>query len=145
MQNGLAYVESATSSRPMKNRAGHFLLATGGILGGGFDSEHTGRVWEVIFDLPLTAPQQRSQWFRPDFFDPAGQPIFHGGVAVDEHWQPVDGEGQLVFSNLWAAGSALAHADPILERSLEGLAISTGVAAAQKIINLKLGTTDEHR
>ncbi len=125
------WVESATSARPFKHRAQRFLLATGGVLGGGFNSDHTGRFWETVFHLPLTTPQDRRQWFRPLFLDPQGQPVFHSGVAVNGSFQPVDGAGQAVYEKLWAAGGSLAHADPIAERSLEGLAIATGVAAAQ--------------
>ena len=61
------WVETATSSRPLKHRADAYLLATGGILGGGFDSDHTGRIWETVFGLPLTIPQKRYEWFRPAF------------------------------------------------------------------------------
>jgi glycerol-3-phosphate dehydrogenase subunit B len=130
-------VQTATSARPRTRRAHAFLLATGGILGGGFQSDHTGRCWETIFNLPLTVPQARDRWFRPHFLHPAGHPIFGGGVAVNDHWQPVDGQGRSVYENLWAAGGLLAHTDPIRERSLEGLAIATGIAAAQSIQNLK--------
>lgn len=136
--NGVAgrvqWVETATTSRPMQHRARAYLLATGGILGGGFDSDHTGRIWETVFGLPLTIPQKRHQWFRPAFMDPAGHPVFNGGVAVDEHMQPVDAGGQVLYANLWAAGGALAGVDPIQQHSLEGIAIATGVAAGQAIV-----------
>lgn len=128
------WVETETAARPLKHRASHFLLATGGILGGGIDSDHTGRAWEVVFDLPLTTPQARSQWFRPEFLDPRGQPVFQGGVPVNDEWQPVDADGRVVYENVWATGNLLAHTDPILERSLEGVSIATGVAAAQAIV-----------
>lgn len=128
------WVETATSSRPLKNRARSFLLATGGILGGGFDSDHTGRLWEVVFDLPVTVPQRRSQWFRPRFMNPAGHPVFNGGVAVDQRMQPVDAAGNVVYANLWATGGALASVDPIQQHSLEGIAIASGVAAAKAIV-----------
>jgi glycerol-3-phosphate dehydrogenase subunit B len=128
------WVETATTSRPLKNRAKNYLLATGGILGGGFDSDHTGRLWETVFGLPLTVPQQRSQWFRPEFMNPAGHPVFNGGVAVDGRMQPVNAAGQVIYANLWAAGGALASVDPIQQHSLEGIAIATGVAAAQAIV-----------
>ena len=124
-------VESATSARPMKHRAGGYVLATGGIMGGGFNSDHEGHVWETIFDLPLTTPQARSEWFNPVFINPAGHPVFSGGVAVNEAMQPLDGDGELVYSNLWVAGDLLAHDNPILQRSLEGTAIATGFAAAK--------------
>ena len=127
------WVETATTSRPLKNRAKAYLLATGGILGGGFDSDHTGRVWETIFDLPLTIPQKRYEWFRPAFMDPAGHPVFNGGVAVNGQMQPC-AAGAAIYSNLWAAGGALASVDPIQQHSLEGIAIATGVAAGQAIV-----------
>ncbi len=128
------WVETATTSRPLKNRAKNYLLATGGILGGGFDSDHTGRIWETVFGLPLTIPQKRYEWFRPAFMDAAGHPVFNGGVAVDGRMQPVDAAGQVIYSNLWAAGGALASVDPIQQHSLEGIAIATGFAAAQAIV-----------
>jgi glycerol-3-phosphate dehydrogenase subunit B len=127
-------VSTATSARPLRHRAERFLLATGGFLGGGFHSDHTGRCWEVLFDLPLTTPADRSEWFHHHFLHPAGQPLFSSGVAVNEQWQPVAQDGQPVYHNLWAAGGLLAHTDPIRERSLEGIAVATGVAAGQAIL-----------
>jgi anaerobic glycerol-3-phosphate dehydrogenase len=43
-------------------------------------------------------------------------------------------EGSPRYSNLWVAGSALAHADPIRERSREGLAVASAVSAVQAIL-----------
>ncbi len=128
------WIESDASGRPLKHRAEKFLLATGGILGGGIDSDHTGKVWERVFDLPLAVPREREQWFRARFFDPAGHPIFRAGVPVNREFQPIDAQGARVYANVWAAGNLLAHADPILERSLEGLAIATGIAAARRAV-----------
>lgn len=133
---GVASVETESSARPLKHRAHRYLLATGGLLGGGFNSDHTGRVWETIFGLPLTVPQQRAGWFRPLFLDPAGQPVFHGGIAVDAGYRPIDASGRPVYENLWAAGNGLAGADGIQERSLEGIAVVTGIGAAQAIATL---------
>lgn len=128
------WVETATSARPLRHRAQRFLLATGGLLGGGFNSDHTGRVWEVVFDLPLIVPQSRDQWFRSTFLDPRGHPVFVGGVRVNGNFQPVDEADNLICSNLWAVGNLLADDNPILQRSVEGAAIATGVAAAQAIL-----------
>jgi glycerol-3-phosphate dehydrogenase subunit B len=130
----IEWVETATSARSLRHHAKNFLLATGGVLGGGFNSDAGGRFWEVVFHLPLTTPQDRRQWFRARFLDPDGQPVFQGGVAVNDRFQPVSESGDVVYENLWAAGGVLAHADPIRERSLEGLAIATGYAAAQAIV-----------
>ena len=133
----IEWVETQTSARPLKHHAQNFLLATGGILGGGINTDHTGRVWEVVFDLPLAMPDRRSEWFRSRFLDPAGHPIFSGGVPINQQFQPIGADGSPVYANVWAAGSTLAHADPIRERSLEGIAIVTGIAAAQHVIHAR--------
>lgn len=129
------WIESETSARPYRQRATNYLLATGGILGAGFDSDHNGRIWETIFDLPITPPQDRSQWFHSSFFSPEGHPVFHGGVTVNQKFQPINTAGQVIYANLWAAGNILAGSDPILERSLEGAAIVTGIAAGNSVVN----------
>lgn len=132
--NEIAWVATASTARPLRHRARAYLLATGGLLGGGFSSDHSGRVWETIFGLPLSIPDKRSAWFRPEFLDSAGHPIFQGGIEVNERWQPVDGSGNVVYGNLWAAGNLLAHADAIRTRSHEGIALATGAAAARAIL-----------
>lgn len=129
----IAWVETATSARPLRHHAKAFLLATGGILGGGFESNPSGHVWETIFDLPLTVPQGREHWFRPAFLDPQGHPVYQGGVQTGADFRPgLDGAPR--YANLWAAGSVLAHADPICERSREGLAVASAAGAVQAIL-----------
>ncbi len=129
----VSWVESETSSRPMKHRARQYVLATGGLLGAGFNSDISGRVWEIIFDLPLTMPQQRNEWFHADFLHPEGHPVFLGGVAVNNSFQPVNEAGQPLYANLRAVGNVLADCDAIQERSLEGVAIVTGLAAGEAL------------
>ena len=127
-------VSSQASARPVRHRADRFLLATGGILGGGFGSDYTGRVHEVIFDLPLDVPQKRSEWFHPDFLAPEGHAVFRGGLRVAKDFRPVHADGQAVFENLWASGNLLTDSDPVSERSMEGIAIATAFAAVQKML-----------
>ena len=134
-ENGkVAWVSTRASARPVRHWAQRFLLATGGILGGGIVGDPTGQVEEVIFHLPLNdAPQDRKQWFHRDFMGPTGHRIFLGGVRVNEAFQPVDAEGGVAYENLWAAGGLLADSDPIAERSLEGVAIATAFRAVQRM------------
>jgi glycerol-3-phosphate dehydrogenase subunit B len=132
--DNITWVATSTSARPLRHHARTYLLATGGFLGGGFNSDHTGRSWETLFNLPLSLPNSRGHWFRPEFLDPAGHPIFQGGVQVNQAWQPVDAHGNVIYGNLWAAGNLLAHADSIRTRSHEALALATGAAAAQAIL-----------
>lgn len=131
----IQWIETETGSRPLRHTARNYLLATGGILGGGIYADRCGRVKETVFDLPLTAPQVRSHWLRPLFLDKRGHPIFQAGVSVNHHFSPLDQSGAPFYDNLWAAGSILAHTDPIRERSREGIAIATGYAAANGVIN----------
>lgn len=134
----VAWVATSTSARPLRHRARAYLLATGGFLGGGFNSDHTGRIWETVFDLPLTMPSHRQEWFRPQFLNPSGHPIFQGGVETNAAWQPVNVDGQPIYSNLWAAGNLLAHSDAIRTRSREAVAVETGGAATHSILQQKL-------
>ncbi len=128
------WVSTETSARPLRHHAANTLLATGGILGGGLESDSSGRLWEPIFGLPLAVPPAGQTWFRHRFLDPTGHPVYRSGVRVDAGFQPVDEHGRRPFANLWAAGAILAGCDPIRERSLEGLAIVTGVAAARAVV-----------
>ena len=130
----IEWIETETGSRPLRHRSRNYLLATGGILGGGIYAHRCGRVEETVFDLPLAAPQTRPQWLRPLFLDRRGHPIFQAGVSVDECFRPLDQAAAPVYDNLWAAGAILAHSDPIRERSREGIAISTGYAAANAVV-----------
>ncbi len=134
VQDRIAWVATATSARPLRHTATNILLATGGVLGGGFNSDATGRVWETVFDLPLTVPQDRAAWFDPLFLSPSGQPVFGGGVPVGVDFRPVRGDGAPVYANLWAAGNLLAHADGIRTRSREAIAVATATAAVRAIL-----------
>ena len=131
----IQWIGTETGSRPLRHTASNYLLATGGILGGGIYADRCGRVKETVFDLPLTAPQARSHWLRPLFLDKRGHPIFQAGVSVNHHFRPLDQSDAPVYDNLWAAGSILAHTDPVRERSREGIAIATGYAAANGVIS----------
>jgi glycerol-3-phosphate dehydrogenase subunit B len=136
------WVETATATRPLRHRARAYVLATGGVLGGGFASAHDGRIWESVFNLPLTVENDRRTWFRAQFLDPRGQPVFQGGVRVGQDFRPLRADGATAYANVWAVGGTLAHTDPILERSMEGLSIATGAAAAEALVAALRGTQE---
>lgn len=125
------WTEAAVREQP--HRADTFVLATGGILGGGIFANHDGSVREVIFDLPVNAPPERDDWFRRDFLDPNGHPVQRAGLVVNESFQPIDTEGNVVYENLYAAGTTLAHAETLRERSFEGVALTTGYCVGERI------------
>lgn len=132
-------VHTETSGRPRQHRYEQVVLATGGILGGGIVTNHAGEVCEVIFELPLHTPENRLEWFRRDFLDKQGHPIYRAGVSVNENFQPMNGQqtgnGRIVYQNLYAAGNTLAGADSIIERSFDGIALATGFAVGNLMGN----------
>jgi glycerol-3-phosphate dehydrogenase subunit B len=119
-------VHSEAAARRRAHRFGRYILASGGILGGGIQTDYSGAVHEVIFDLPLVAPEGRARWFRQQFLGHQGHPIYAAGLDVDEAFRPLDRVRKPVFANLYAAGTILAHNEVIRERSFDGVALSTG-------------------
>jgi len=125
------YTEAAARRRP--HRHGQYVLATGGILGGGITTNHRGEVREVVFDLPVVAPESRQEWFASSFLDKKGHPIYRAGLNVDDHFRPLDGNQRPVYDNLYAIGGTLAHSESIRERSLEGIALATGYVVGENV------------
>lgn len=126
-------VYTSTAARPQPHRSQKYVLATGGILGGGITTNSVGEIREVVFDLPVTAPDSRRDWFRRDFLDKRGHPIYQSGLTVNAQFQPVNDGNAPVYENVYAAGTTLAHCEVIRERSFEGVALATGYAVAQMV------------
>jgi len=118
------YTEAA--ARNAIHSAKTYVLASGGILGGGSRAEYDGGVRESIFDLPLNAPQSRESWFHAKFFSAEGHPIYRSGVRLGPDFRPQEAGGNLVYENLYVAGNAIGNCDAIRERSLDGIALATG-------------------
>ncbi len=113
--------------------ADQYILATGRFIGGGLKADDE-KVFEPIFDLPLSQPRSREDWFTDSFFSDLLHPIHEAGILTDASLQPVDAGGNMILENLWAAGSILAHHHCIDEKSREGIEISTGYAAAKNAL-----------
>ncbi len=124
-------VWSEAAARQNPHYANTYILATGGILGGGIVVDNNGYAQEAVFGLPVVKPEYRSNWFQAEFLAPQGHPIFQTGVRTDAEFLPLDKTGGTLYSNLHVVGSALADCDPIRERSLEGIALATGFRVAE--------------
>ncbi|HFQ93509.1 MAG TPA: glycerol-3-phosphate dehydrogenase subunit GlpB [Anaerolineae bacterium] len=127
-------VLTETAARNRAHRAQNYVLSTGGILGGGIYASYKGGVQEVVFDLPVNAPDNHLDWFYTDFMDKRGHPIYQTGISVNEQFQPVNGSEQPLLSNLFAAGATLAHCEPVRERSFEGIALATGYVVGSRVV-----------
>jgi len=112
--------------------AEHVLLATGRYLGKGLVAEREG-IREALLDLPVSQPENRGCWHRHRFLDPRGHAINLAGIEVDDQFRPLNLDGQVVYRNLYAAGSILAHQDWIRTKSGTGLATATAYGAVEAV------------
>ena len=126
-------VWSEAAARQKPHRANQYILATGNFLGGGMVCDSDGNIEEVILGLPLKKPLQSSEWFDREFLSKSGHPIFNSGIEVDQNFHPIDENGNVHYQNLSITGSLLADADPIRERSLEGIALATGYTVGERL------------
>jgi len=132
-ENGrITAVLTEAAARPRRHRFEKYVLATGGILGGGITTNIDGEAREVVFDLPVSAPDSRLNWFRQEFMHKEGHPIYRAGLTVNESFQPVNGHGP-VYDNVYAAGTTLSHCEVIRERSFEGVALATGYQVGKTV------------
>lgn len=127
----ITVVWSEAAARQIPHHAKDYVLATGGILGGGIITNEDGYAQESVFGLPVTTPDSRSQWFKNEFLSEGSHPIYKSGVRVDPSFHPVDNLNEVIYQNLYAIGSAIGNCDPIRERSLEGIALATGFNVAE--------------
>lgn len=127
----LAAIYSEAAAREQRHTARRWVLATGGVAGGGLRAEPMGELRETALGLPVQAPSGRSEWFAQRFLAEGGHPVFSAGIAADDALRPLDAAGRVVYENVAVAGSALAGCDPIREGCMEGVAVATGFAAGQ--------------
>lgn len=106
--------------------ASAFIVATGGVAMGGLNVDSGGEVREVTFGLPVrqTAPLNAAT------ADASLDALHRTGVETDHALRPLN-SGSRSFENVYVTGHTLAHWNPALEASAEGVAIVTGWLAAQ--------------
>jgi glycerol-3-phosphate dehydrogenase len=129
---------SEAASRWKPHQAQKYVIATGGILGGGIIVGDSGYAQESIFGLPLNSLQQPSQWLHNEFFAAEGHPINRVGVSVDPTFHPLDEMNEVLYQNLYVVGGTLGNCDPIRERSLEGIALATGFRVGEALAERKI-------
>ena len=135
--NGFLLDIAGGIGQEQKIRCKGVLLATGRFFGKGLTADRK-RIRESLFDLPVFQPVSRSNWYQMDFLDPKGHPIHQAGLEVDDHFRPLSASGIPAFSNLFAAGSILAHQDWIRQKCGSGLAIATAYGAVSAFIKLRI-------
>lgn len=112
-------------------QAKSYVLATGGVLGGGINSTPTS-FEEVVFGITIVPPH--GNWAGSDFFAPVAQPYASCGIKVNETLNPLDEYGDVLLANVYCAGKNLAGYDPFVEKSGNGVAIATGYHAGMAAV-----------
>ncbi|MGH7831341.1 MAG: FAD-binding protein, partial [Candidatus Binatia bacterium] len=88
---------------------GGFVLATGKFLGGGV--RRNGRLEETLLKLPIFSDGRpvgdRSLMSLAEKAGGRSQPFLRAGIRVNGFAQPLDGEGEVAYDNLAAAGTVL--------------------------------------
>jgi len=120
------YIEKNGARIP--NSADQYVLATGGLVGKGIDSDRE-RVYEPVFDCHVAHADDRYDWFDREPF--GNHDFARFGVHTDADLRPIDGDGRAEFDNVRAAGSVLGGYDFAAEKSGSGVSIATGYAAGR--------------
>lgn len=130
MENGRLKSISTMNHDDMEFEADSFVLATGSFFSHGLIASQE-RIYEPIFGLDVVADEHRSQWYDKDLY--AHQPYMGYGVKTDSNLRcMLAGES---IENLYAVGSVLASQNAIVDGTGGGVAITTALFAADKIIN----------
>ena len=108
--------------------ADEVVLATGGLVGKGVDSDRAG-VREPVFDCHVSHPGDRYDWFDDEAF--GDHPFAAFGVDVDRRMHPLSAGGDPEFGNLRAAGAVLGNYDYAAEKSGSGVSLATGYRAGE--------------
>lgn len=105
-----------------------FVLATGGIFGGGIEvTPETAQ--EMVLGLPLYIPKE---WTNTEFL--GDQPYAHMGVDVDSNLRPIDSDSkQVILENIRIVGRMLAHWDPWYEHCGGGVSLASGWFAGEQM------------
>jgi glycerol-3-phosphate dehydrogenase subunit B len=105
------------------------VLATGGLVGKGIDSDRGG-VREPVLGCHVPHPAERYEWYVDDAL--GDQPYARFGVRADDRLRPLDADGAVQFPNVRVAGATLGGADVAREKSASGVSLATGLVAGRE-------------
>jgi glycerol-3-phosphate dehydrogenase len=127
-------VTNTSADRPRTVRADAFILATGGVYGGGLESDYIGNIVESVAGLPVTHVTPMETWFDHPFTSGEAQAIHRVGVRTDAQMRPLNSDGDVFAANLFACGRLLAGAAPVAEGCTEGVDIASGALAGKTAV-----------
>jgi glycerol-3-phosphate dehydrogenase subunit B len=131
--NRIQAVFSEAAARHKTHAAETFILATGGLLGGGITLDNNGYAQDTALRLPIPLPPGRSSWHHDSFLSRVPHPLHCIGHIVSPSFQPLDPQGKPFYENLYAIGGCLGGFDPLHECSLEGVSLVTGTLVGKRL------------
>ena len=123
----VASVTMAAAGGPREVAASAVVYAPGGFESGALAIDSRGTISEGVFGLPVTETDAVAL-AGPRFW--AAHPLFTVGVHADAAGRPLDGD-RVVHPNLFVAGGIIAGPEAWREKSGDGVAVATGVRAAE--------------
>ncbi len=108
--------------------ANNFILATGGIYGGGLIAE-MGKMIEPIFNVDISVPKDQLDWSHEELFTVKEQPFSKFGLNTDSDLNILTIENKKVANNVKVIGKSLAGYDFCCEKSGNGVALITAYKA----------------
>ena len=137
-QGRITGVVLAQAGRDETYEASDFVYAPGGFESGALTMDSYGKVAETLFGLWLDGAD-RDDLVTGDYW--TDQKLFAVGVRTDTSMRPLDSEGRPAYENLHAAGGILAGAIRWTEKSGDGIAVASGVRAADAILGVAPDST----
>lgn len=108
--------------------ADNFIFAAGSFFSHGLAATPQA-VYEPVFDLSVTAPDHRAQWFDKDIFNP--QPYMKFGIDIDPSLRAMR-HGATV-DNLYVAGASLPGADALRQGCGAGVSLISALSIADRL------------
>jgi len=109
------------------------ILATGGLYGGGLETNYPQQIVEPVANLPVSQTPE-GDWFPHPLLSGQAQPVHFAGIATDAQLRPIDENGKPVLDRLYIAGRLLSGYSPVVEGCTEGVDLATGAHAAQEAL-----------
>lgn len=125
-------VRTAAAGRERSYAADAVVYAAGGFESGTLFMDSHYQVHETVFGLPLAGLGDVDELVTCDYWGDR-QDVFTIGVAVDASMRALDELGSPVYQNLHVVGGLLAGAHRWSEKSGEGIALGSAVAACDAI------------
>ncbi len=124
-----------SAGQPTVHSADAFVLATGGVGGGGIQAQPDGSLRETVFGLPVEGPMDRTVWLGTQFLGSGLQPLSSIGLTVDDSLRAVDDRGT-PLENVFVTAANLPHWDAVREGSGEGVALATTHKAVSGVLDI---------